>query len=62
MNLVGIFSRRNPDTLDTEAKAYHMDYILNFKDKIDVLIFMRGVAFGYSRTSTRFGRIFNTDR
>jgi len=38
MELVGIFSRRDPETLQTSSPAYLLDDILDFKDKIDVLI------------------------
>ncbi|MGX7349959.1 diaminopimelate dehydrogenase [Dolosicoccus paucivorans] len=41
-NLVGIFSRRDPKTLDTKNKAYHVDDLLDFKDQIDVLILCGG--------------------
>ena len=42
MELVGIFSRRNPEDLPTTSPAYQIDDILNFKDKIDVLILCGG--------------------
>ena len=38
MELVGIFTRRNPKDLDTKTKVYSYSDILNFKDKIDVMI------------------------
>ena len=60
MNLVGIFSRRNPDTLDTEAKAYHMDDILNFKDKIDVLILCGGSRSDIPEQGPTLAEHFNT--
>lgn len=60
MNLVGIFSRRNPDTLDTEAKAYHMDDILNFKDKIDVLILCGGSRSDIPEQGPALAEHFNT--
>lgn len=60
MNLVGIFSRRNPDTLDTEAKAYHMDDILNFKDKIDVLILCGGSRSDIPGQGPALAEHFNT--
>jgi glyceraldehyde-3-phosphate dehydrogenase/erythrose-4-phosphate dehydrogenase len=39
MELYGIFSRRNPESVKTltNAKVYHIDNILNHKDNIDVL-------------------------
>ena len=42
MELIGIFSRRNPETLETNSPAYHLDEILDFKGKIDVLILCGG--------------------
>lgn len=60
MNLVGIFSRRNPDTLDTEAKAYHMDDILNFKDEIDVLILCGGSRSDIPEQGPALAEHFNT--
>lgn len=60
MNLVGIFSRRNPDTLYTEAKAYHMDDILNFKDKIDVLILCGGSRSDIPEQGPALAEHFNT--
>lgn len=60
MNLVGIFSRRNPDTLDTEATAYHMDDILNFKDKIDVLILCGGSRSDIPEQGPALAEHFNT--
>lgn len=38
MELVGVFSRRNPETLETEAPAYSIDDLEKMQDKIDVLI------------------------
>lgn len=43
MNLVGIFSRRDPNSLSSiKAPVYSLDNILDFKDKIDVLILCGG--------------------
>lgn len=42
MELVGVFSRRNPADLAIESPAYSIDDILDFKDKIDVLILCGG--------------------
>ncbi len=45
--LVAVFTRRDPSSVNiktTTAKVYHMDEILNFKDKIDVLILCGGSA------------------
>lgn len=60
MNLVGIFSRRNSDTLDTEATAYHIDDILNFKDEIDVLILCGGSRSDIPEQGPALAEHFNT--
>ena len=47
MELVCVFTRRNPDTvkiLHKNIPVYHIDNILEFKDKIDVLILCGGSA------------------
>ena len=47
MELVAVFTRRNPATvkiLHTNVGVYHIDDILDFKDKIDVLILCGGSA------------------
>ena len=41
MELVAVFTRRRPETLQTAVPGvpvYHVDEILNFRDAIDVLI------------------------
>ncbi|EQB40085.1 hypothetical protein M947_03420 [Sulfurimonas hongkongensis] len=45
MSLVGVFSRRDPKSVETifpDTKVYLVDDILEFKDKIDVLILCGG--------------------
>lgn len=42
MELVGIFSRRNPKDLDTSSPVYPVDQLDSFKEKIDVLILCGG--------------------
>ena len=47
MELVAVFTRRNPDTvkiLHKNVPVYHIDNILELKDKIDVLILCGGSA------------------
>ena len=46
MNLIGVFTRRDPSTLKTltGAKVYSCDDLLSFKGKIDVLIICGGSA------------------
>ena len=39
MNLFGVFSKRDPQTVETQgAKVYHYDELITFKNDIDVLI------------------------
>lgn len=42
MELIGIFSRRDPSTITTESPAFLLEDILEFKGKIDVLILCGG--------------------
>ncbi len=46
MCLFGVFTRRNPESFKTltNAKVYHIDDILNYKNEIDVLILCGGSA------------------
>lgn len=44
MTLVGIFSRRDPQTVDSESAVFHMDDLENMNDQIDVLILCGGSA------------------
>ncbi len=46
MTLFGVFTRRDPKSLNTltGAKVYHIDDILNYKNEIDVLILCGGSA------------------
>lgn len=61
MELYGIFSRRNPDSLETltGAKAYHIDDILNHKEKIDVLILCGGSATDLPTQTPELAKNFN---
>lgn len=60
MELVGIFSRRDPETLTTNAPAYLLDDILDFKDKIDVLILCGGSQSDIPEQAPALGAHFNT--
>lgn len=42
MELVGIFSRRDPKTIETTSPVFLLDNLLEFKQKIDVLILCGG--------------------
>lgn len=60
MELVAIFSRRDPKDLDTSAPAYLLDDILTFKDKIDVLILCGGSKSDIPEQGPALAEHFNT--
>lgn len=60
MELVGIFSRRDPKDLDTTAPAYIIDDILDFKEKIDVLILCGGSKTDIPKQGPALAEHFNT--
>ena len=61
MELFGIFSRRNPETVKTltGAKTYHIDELLNYKNDIDVLIICGGSATDLPVQTPEFSKYFN---
>ena len=62
MELVGVFTRRNPKTLDLKeysVNAYHMNDILSFKDKIDVMILCGGSATDLPSQTPELAKYFN---
>lgn len=63
MELVGIFTRRNPSSLKTlheGVKVYHVDDAKNMKDKIDVMILCGGSATDLPIQTPEVAKIFNT--
>lgn len=60
MELVGIFSRRDPETLDTTSPTYALDDILDFTDKIDVLILCGGSKTDIPTQGPALAEHFNT--
>lgn len=44
MELKAIFTRRNPGTIKADYPVYHMDSLLDFKGKLDVIILCGGSA------------------
>lgn len=60
MELVGIFSRRDPETLKTNSPTYHLDDILKFKEKIDVLILCGGSKTDIPKQGPALVEHFNT--
>lgn len=60
MELIGIFSRRNPSDLPTTSPTYHMDSLLDFKDEIDVLILCGGSKTDIPQQGPELAVHFNT--
>lgn len=60
MELVGIFSRRAPEQLETESPAYLYDELLEYKDKIDVLILCGGSKTDIPKQGPALAEHFNT--
>ena len=60
MTLVGIFSRRDPASIDSQTQAYAIDEIMDFKDRIDVMILCGGSATDLPEQGPAFARHFNT--
>ena len=44
MELVGIFTRRDPSILASQAAAYNLQEVESFQDKIDVMVLCGGSA------------------
>ncbi len=62
MEVVAVFSRRNPETvkiLSENAKVYSADEVMNFKDKIDVLILCGGSATDLPSQTPEYAKSFN---
>lgn len=60
MELVGIFTRRQPEQVESTSPVYHMDDILDFKDQIDVLLLCGGSATDIPEQAPVLQADFNT--
>lgn len=61
MEVVGVFTRRNPQDVTTlGSKAYRMEELENFKDKIDVCILCGGSANDLPEQTPAISQDFNT--
>lgn len=60
MELVGIFTRRNPEQVTSDAPVFHMDDLVNFKEKIDVLVLCGGSATDIPEQAPLLQADFNT--
>ena len=62
MNLVGVFTRRNPETvaiLTKEAGVYSIEQLEEMKDQIDVLVICGGSATDLPKQTPLFAKNFN---
>lgn len=61
MTLVGVFTRRSPESVQTltGAPVYHTGELLSFKDRIDVLIICGGSATDLPEMTPTLARDFN---
>lgn len=60
MELIAIFTRREPHLLDSNSNVVHISKILDFKDKIDVMILCGGSAKDLNEQGPRIVSHFNT--
>ncbi|MGM0213850.1 diaminopimelate dehydrogenase [Enterococcus sp. AZ109] len=61
MELIGVFTRRSPESVSTEgATAYHMDDLLSKKSEIDVCILCGGSATDLPVQTPEITKNFNT--
>lgn len=63
MQLVGVFSRRDPSTVETalaSTMVYHIDDARRMKDDIDVMILCGGSATDLPQQTPAFSAMFNT--
>lgn len=63
MELVAIFTRRDPSTLQISeqgVKAAHIDDVKDYQDKIDVMLLCGGSATDLPEQTPQFAKLFNT--
>lgn len=60
MDLVAVFTRRKPDMLNTNSNVVHISNILEFKDKIDVMILCGGSLVDLDEQAPMIAEHFNT--
>ena len=60
MELVGIFSRRLKEDLVTDSNVYHIDALIEYKDKIDICILCGGSANDLKIQGPNISKYFNT--
>ncbi|WP_106766138.1 diaminopimelate dehydrogenase [Paenibacillus faecalis] len=60
MELIAVFSRRDPESVSSEATAVHISEIDNFKEQIDVLILCGGSAKDLPEQGPALAGLFHT--
>jgi len=60
MELVAVFTRRNPQDINTSAKTVHIDQITDYKDIIDVMIICGGSSTDLPEQVPYIAQWFNT--
>ncbi|GEK91582.1 diaminopimelate dehydrogenase [Alkalibacterium kapii] len=60
LELTGIFTRRQPDQLETLSPAYSIDKLIDFKNSIDVLILCGGSQKDIPLQAPELAQTFNT--
>lgn len=60
MELVAVFSRRDPSSLDTKAKSVSISEIESYKGKIDVMLLCGGSATDLEKQGPEIAKHFNT--
>jgi diaminopimelate dehydrogenase len=58
--VAGVFTRRDPKTIDSKAKAFAMEDLKKFKGKIDVLLLCGGSATDLPEQGPALARLFNS--
>ena len=58
--LKGIFTRRDPSLINTDSKVIHISKVLDYKDKIDVMILCGGSANDLPKQCPMLASHFNT--
>jgi len=61
MDLIGVFSRRDPQSIQTVSgvPVYHVDELINFIGKIDVLVICGGSAFDLPKMTPMLAKSFH---
>jgi diaminopimelate dehydrogenase len=60
MAVAGVFTRRDPKTIDSKAKAFAMEDLKKFKGKIDVLLLCGGSATDLPEQGPALARLFSS--